>query len=107
MTESWRVSVSAADLLVEFDCIMMDYQMPLVDGETAARYIKSTNNRNALTPIIAVSAYSGQSGPSNGLFEAFLAKPINKTDLLAVMRQLGFKVSTQEGSKPQAKLISR
>ena len=30
----------------------------------------------------------------NNLFAAYLAKPVQKADLLAVLRQLGFKTST-------------
>lgn len=66
-----------------------------VDGEGAARYIKTTGNKNANTPIIAVSAYSGgEPTEQNNLFTASLAKPVQKADLLAVMRRLGFKTST-------------
>ena len=67
----------------------------LVDGESAARYIKSTNNKNTSTPIIAVSAYSGiDNNDASNLFAASLAKPLQKASLLAAMRQLGFKTST-------------
>jgi hypothetical protein len=63
-----------------------------VDGETAARYIKSTNNKNANTPMVAVSAYSiADSEPTSGVFIASLAKPVQKADLLSVMKQLGFR----------------
>ena len=69
-----------------------------VDGEGAARYIKSTNNKNANTPILAVSAYSGsEATEANGLFAAYIAKPVQKADLVAAMRQLGFKTSTAQG----------
>jgi len=68
-----------------------------VDGETAARYIKSTHNKNQNTPIIAVSAYSGQNGAQGGnLFAASLAKPLNKTALLDVMQRIGFKIAHQD-----------
>ena len=79
-----------------------------VDGEGAARYIKTTNNKNATTPIIAVSAYSG-SEPSeqNNLFAAYVAKPVQKADLLAVMRQLGFKTSThQDGGAVSTRVVT-
>ena len=82
--------------------------LPAVDGEGAARYIKTTNNKNANTPIIAVSAYSGsEPTEQNNLFAAYLAKPVQKADLLAVMLQLGFKTSTapsrgQAGSRVTA-----
>ena len=82
----------------EFDCILMDYHMPVVDGESAARYIKSTNNLNRSTPIIAVSAYVGQdSAVASNLFAACLPKPVHKTDLLNVLKQLGFRTSTTDG----------
>lgn len=100
----WGISVSSslsrnfpgmlADFLpLEFDCILMDLHMPIVDGEGAAKYIKSTNNKNAATPIIAVSAYSGSEMEASNLFAASLSKPLQKADLVAAMRQLGFKTT--------------
>ena len=69
-----------------------------MDGEGAARYIKSTNNKNSATPIIAVSAYSGiEATEDRDVFAAYLAKPVQKSDLVATMRQLGFKTSTAQG----------
>ena len=73
----------------------MDLHMPVVDGENAARHIKSTSNKNSSVPIIAVSAYGGQESCSAGnLFASWLAKPVQRSDLVTVMRQLGFKTST-------------
>lgn len=91
--------------------------MPVLDGEGAARYIKSTNSKNTNAPIIAVSAYSaaGEQNDANSLFAASLSKPLQKADLIgmffsynprtinvdisrtAVFRQLGFKTSTMQG----------
>jgi serine/threonine-protein kinase RIM15 len=86
----------------EFDCILMDLQMPVreyrtlqcvhqlttlhaVDGEGAARYIKSTNSKNTNTPIIAVSAYSGTDpNEASNVFTASLSKPLQKADLLGM-----------------------
>ncbi|KAJ7094616.1 hypothetical protein B0H15DRAFT_830207 [Mycena belliarum] len=94
---SEAISVAMGD--IKFDCILMDLQMPVLDGEGAARYIKSTNNKNSNTPIIAVSAYSGADPDEAGnLFTASLSKPLQKADLLVVMRQLGFKTSTMHGA---------
>ncbi|KAI0375526.1 hypothetical protein BV20DRAFT_959507 [Pilatotrama ljubarskyi] len=93
---SEAISVAMGD--IKFDCILMDLHMPILDGEGAARYIKSTNNKNTNTPIIAVSAYSGSEvSEANGLFAAYIAKPVQKADLVAAMRQLGFKTSTTQG----------
>ncbi|KAK7061925.1 Serine/threonine protein [Favolaschia claudopus] len=94
---SEAISVAMGD--IKFDCILMDLHMPVLDGEGAARYLKSTNGRNTNTPIIAVSAYSGSDTNDDGsLFTASLSKPLQKADLLAVMRQLGFKTSTMQGA---------
>ncbi|KIY49356.1 hypothetical protein FISHEDRAFT_41620 [Fistulina hepatica ATCC 64428] len=91
---SEAVSVAMSD--IKFDCILMDLHMPVLDGEGASRYIKSTNGRNCQTPVIAVSAYSDVDPTADGgsLFAAYLPKPLNKASLLAVMRQLGFKVTS-------------
>jgi len=94
---SEAIGVAMGD--IKFDCILMDLHMPVVDGESAARYIKSTNNKNTSTPIIAVSAYSGADiGEASTLFAASLSKPLQKADLLAAMRDLGFKTSTAHTS---------
>ncbi|KAH9938258.1 kinase response regulator receiver domain-containing protein [Fomitopsis serialis] len=96
---SEAISVAMGD--IKFDCILMDLHMPILDGEGAARYIKNSGNKNAEIPIIAVSAYSATASdvvdPSLNLFAAYLSKPVQKTDLLATMRQLGFKTSTVQG----------
>ncbi|OCH92896.1 hypothetical protein OBBRIDRAFT_790755 [Obba rivulosa] len=98
---SEAISVAMGD--IKFDCILMDLHMPILDGEGAARYIKSTKNRNADAPIIAVSAYSGTESPeANNLFAAYLAKPVQKADLLTAMRDLGFKTTKAQGRGPQA-----
>jgi serine/threonine-protein kinase RIM15 len=81
---------------------------PTVDGESAARYIKSTNNKNTSTPIIAVSAYSGADmGEASTLFAASLSKPLQKADLLAVMRELGFKTSTANTSTANTSILGK
>ena len=81
--------------------------MPIIDGESAARLIKSTNNKNSSVPIISVSAYSGSDSFASTLFAASLSKPVQKADLLAVMRQLGFKTSThQDGGAVSTRVVT-
>jgi hypothetical protein len=51
--------------------------MPVVDGETAARMIKSTNNLSSSCPIIAVCSHTSAVDAEIGtLFSGTLAKPI-------------------------------
>jgi len=42
--------------LMPFDLILMDIQMPVMDGLTACRLIRQSSNNNASIPIIAISA---------------------------------------------------
>ncbi|KAJ3160645.1 hypothetical protein HDU86_000404 [Geranomyces michiganensis] len=66
---------------VKFDIIFMDIRMPIVDGETAARMIKSTNNVNQTTPIVAITAYE-QTYHLSQQFDDTMSKPVTK-DVLA------------------------
>lgn len=52
----------------------------IVDGETAARMIKSTNNCNRETPIIAVTAYE-RTVQLAGAFDDILSKPVTKNTI--------------------------
>ncbi|KAJ3511942.1 hypothetical protein NLJ89_g3814 [Agrocybe chaxingu] len=102
---SEAISVAMGD--IKFDCILMDLQMPVLDGEGAARYIRSTNSKNTNTPIIAVSAYCGTDpNDTSNIFAASISKPVTKADLLTVMRQLGFKTSTVHGAAAHTKVTA-
>ncbi|KAG6821579.1 hypothetical protein H0H93_000088 [Arthromyces matolae] len=102
---SEAISVAMGD--IKFDCILMDIQMPVLDGEGAARYIRSTNSKNTNTPIIAVSAYSSSDpNETSNVFTASLSKPLQKADLLAAMRQLGFKTSSVQGASRTTKVTT-
>nr|ODN93204.1 AGC protein kinase [Cryptococcus depauperatus CBS 7841] len=78
-----------------FDVIICDIHMPVVNGEQVARMIRSTNNHNQHTPIIAATSYEQhQSITEEGtLFSAVLAKPVTKTDLIKCLAKLGFIIS--------------
>lgn len=74
-----------------FDLVLMDQDMPIMDGFAATRLIRvweSTNQRSP-TPILALTAAGsidakeqGQAAECTG----FLAKPISKERLLTVLR---------------------
>ena len=70
-----------------------------MDGENAARMIKSTNNANQNTPIVAVTSYAAHERThiteEGTLFNAVLTKPVSKADVLNVLTKLGFVAKTR------------
>ncbi|KAI9264191.1 hypothetical protein BDA99DRAFT_536917 [Phascolomyces articulosus] len=71
---------------VRYDIIFMDIRMPIIDGEAAARMIKSTNNLNRTTPIIAVTAYE-RTVQLAGAFDDILSKPVTKNIIYQRLEQ--------------------
>jgi two-component system, sensor histidine kinase and response regulator len=71
----------------EFDAILMDLQMPRMDGHEAARRIRNLPGREA-TPIIAMTAAAMRSdreaSRASGMND-FIAKPIDIANLAAVL----------------------
>jgi len=101
-------AASVANGDIRFDVIMLDLNMPIIDGEAAAQYIKSTSSKNTNTPIISVSAYTAvDSSPSQHLFVASLTKPVQKADLLSVLKNLGFKTKLAKGDSMRASVSNK
>lgn len=81
--DNGRRAVEAA-LAMPFDCILMDMQMPEVDGIQATRSIREAGGRNALIPIIALTA---DAVPERRRFyetiglSGFLTKPVDREEL--------------------------
>ncbi|BGP04611.1 rim15, signal transduction response regulator [Rhodotorula toruloides] len=85
---------------IPFDVLFLDLAMPVVDGEKAARMIKSTVNPSTNAPIVAVCSQPAAIDDAVGtLFAATLSKPIMKADLLAVLAHLGFKVEVKQNEE--------
>jgi CheY-like chemotaxis protein len=64
--------------------ILMDMEMPVMDGYTASRYIRSMPNGKDV-PIIALTGHTGENEKAKCIqagCSAFIAKPIQKTELL-------------------------
>ena len=71
-----------------YDLIIMDLQMPVMDGETATQLLRS---RGVETPIVALTAHA-MKGFEQGIlaagFTAYLTKPIDLDKLMATIAGL-------------------
>lgn len=77
-----------------FDLILMDIQMPIMDGYRATQEIRAWENKNQKphTPIIAVSAYALKEEVDKSLkagCDLHLSKPIIKKILIEALKDFG------------------
>ncbi|EHJ47989.1 PAS/PAC sensor hybrid histidine kinase [Solidesulfovibrio carbinoliphilus subsp. oakridgensis] len=95
----WDVTVAAdGQAAVEqvfanhFDCILMDIQMPVMDGVAATRLIRTAvplGEKRAI-PIIAMTAYAMSGDREKFLacgMDEYISKPFEHTDLRAVVEK--------------------
>jgi len=78
----------------EFDAILMDVQMPVMDGLEATRRIRALGGRNAATPIIALTAnaMAGDEAACRAAgMDAFISKPFKPAEFLGVLAQMLFR----------------
>ena len=75
-----------------FDLIIMDVNMPVMDGLTATRLIRDGGGQNAGTPIVVLSASARNEDHEAGLdagADAYLNKPIDFGALAALIERVG------------------
>jgi len=81
----------------QFDLILMDCRMPIMDGFEATREIRRAEKRaadNAHIPIIALTANATSDYYQQCIdvgMDAYLAKPYRIDDLLSILKQWGGK----------------
>lgn len=79
----------------DFDLILMDLQMPVMDGLTAAAAVRRLAGPRSATPIVAVTA-SPQMAPPNKIFNDCVAKPVRPDALHAALIRWGGRVAATE-----------
>ncbi len=78
--------------LAQYDLVLMDVQMPEMDGLEATRIIRDpgSNTKNRDVPVIAMTAHTGQDD-RNKCIEAgmndYLSKPVNPKDLASILEK--------------------
>lgn len=89
--------------LYAYDVILLDIEMPVMDGVTAARNIRAQAEPCRETPILAMSAFLADSTEHSvwrDAFDSALPKPANSNELQKAMR------NALELRKPAAKPAS-
>ncbi len=86
-----------------FDVILMDVQMPVMDGFEATAAIRAVEGADR-TPIIALTAHAMKGDMERCLaagMDAYVAKPLRPPDLVASMsRVMGLDPATETGAEP-------
>ncbi len=85
------IDAVAAVKLKTYDVVLMDVQMPTLNGVEAAVQIRALDGDKAHVPIVALTANAMQGAReyylSAGLDE-YVSKPINRAELVAVLHRL-------------------
>ena len=72
------------------DLILMDIQMPVMDGVTALRFLKKSES-TADIPVVALTSYAMDSERDKYIkegFTSYITKPIDKDDFLSQIKRL-------------------
>jgi signal transduction histidine kinase/HPt (histidine-containing phosphotransfer) domain-containing protein len=90
MVENGKVAIEALRD-ASFDAVLMDIQMPVMDGITATRHLRQDPKLKNLPVIALTAATSGLSElrQSDGDFTACLVKPLKLDELSDIMADLG------------------
>lgn len=87
-----------------YDVILLDIEMPVMDGVTAARHIRASAEPCKQTPILALSAFLADSTENSvwrDAFDSALPKPANSGELQrAMQRALAALPETQKHVTP-------
>lgn len=95
----------------EIDIILMDVQMPIMDGYSATRAIRASNLPSAESvPIIAMTAYAMRGDAERSIQEgmnAHLTKPVNLEDLTRTLKLFNPRPADVQNTAEDEKPCSR
>jgi PAS domain S-box-containing protein len=101
VVENGRQAVAACQS-EQFDLIMLDVQMPEMDGPQAARVLRAATGPNQKTPIVAVTAHVAPRDRESFLesgMDDILIKPVQRLELNRILAKLFGDQSSQPVSK--------
>lgn len=91
-----------------FDLILMDVQMPTLDGHEATRRIRALGGAAGRVPIIALTAFAQEADRELALAAGmtdYLSKPIRAIDLVAMIEKTLMPEATPAPMTPAADLL--
>jgi CheY-like chemotaxis protein/HPt (histidine-containing phosphotransfer) domain-containing protein len=100
--EGWRMAIESTH-----DVILMDVQMPGMDGLDATKAIRAREDGGRRVPIIAMTAHAMEGDRERclaGGMDGYLSKPINGREMIALVESLAGE--TKSPSRPPAPTAS-
>lgn len=92
-----------------FDCVLMDLQMPVMDGLEATRMVRNSNKTYSNIPIVAMTAHTSdehrQECQSAGMND-HLSKPIDPTEVVRLLSQYLSDSSSPDSAPTSVSAVS-
>jgi signal transduction histidine kinase/CheY-like chemotaxis protein len=98
MVEDGEQAIAAA-LKGEYDVILMDVQMPRVNGLGAMRAIRRHGGRRGRAPIVVVTAFAQENDRKEAMnsgAKGYLTKPVRKNELKSTLEAVAGKADLAE-----------
>jgi signal transduction histidine kinase/ActR/RegA family two-component response regulator len=108
LAEDGAQAVAAANVRA-YDLILMDIQMPVMDGEQALAAIRTGSGPNATTPVIAVTANAMATDRERYLsagFSAHLTKPLDLASLNSMLQTIAADAPTMSLHPEQVRSVA-